>query len=389
MSEPTVTISRRGVDRLGFGHPWIYRSDLMREAAPLAGGEVVRVVDQRGWFKGRAFYSAKSQIALRMLTREELPCDREFFLERFRSALAMRERAFPGADAFRVVHGEADGLPGVVVDRYGDTLVIQLLTQGAEARRELFSGILQELCAPKAIVERSDAKVRLLEGLDQRKGVLFGTAPERVEYHEGEVRMRVDPIGGQKTGSFLDQRENHIASGLYARGRGLDCFSYTGGFALHLARGCERVTAVEISEPAAEQIRANAALNGASNLDVEVANAFDFLKAKTEGPDRYDIIVLDPPAFAKSKSAIEAAERGYKEINLRALQLLRPGGFLISASCSFHIDEDHFEEILTSAAVDARRQVQIVEKRGAGRDHPVMLGVRETRYLKCFVLRAA
>lgn len=388
MSELTVAISRRGVDRLSAGHPWIYRSDLVREDASLPGGAVVRVVDQRGWFKGRAFYSAKSQIALRMLTHEERPCDRDFFLERFRSALALRERAFLGSDAYRVVHGEADGLPGTVVDRYGDTLVVQLLSQGADVRRELFSSILQELFHPKAIIERSDAKVRLLEGLDQRKGVLFGTAPERVEYREGEVRVLVDPVGGQKTGSFLDQRENHLAAGRYASGQGLDCFSYTGGFALHLARSCERVTAVEISESAAQQIKENAALNGADNIEVQVANAFDFLKAKTESPERFDIIVLDPPAFAKNKTAIEAAERGYKEINLRALQLLRPGGFLVTASCSFHIPDEHFEDILRSAAVDARRQVQIVEKRGAGRDHPVLLGVRETRYLKCYVLRA-
>jgi 23S rRNA (cytosine1962-C5)-methyltransferase len=389
MSEPTVTISRRGADRLASGHPWIYRSDLVREDAALAGGEIVRVVDQRGWFKGRAFYSSKSQIALRFLTLEDVPCDRAFFLERFRAAKAMRERIFPGADAWRLSHGEADLLPGVVVDRYGDCLVVQLLTQGADSHREMFVGILQELFSPKAIVERSDAKVRLLEGLDQRKQVLVGAAPESLEYHEGEVRLRVDLMGGQKTGSFLDQRENHLLAETYARGIGLDCFSYTGGFALHMARSCEKVTAVEISESAGELIKANAALNGASNIEVVVANAFDFLKEQTETDQRYDVIVLDPPAFAKNKASIPAAERGYKEINLRAMQLLKPGGYLISASCSFHIDEDHFEEILWSAAVDSRRHVQIVEKRGAGRDHPVLLGVRETRYLKCFVLRAA
>ncbi|HCF57364.1 MAG TPA: methyltransferase [Myxococcales bacterium] len=387
MTEPSVTISRRGVDRLNAGHPWIYRSDLVREAAPLSGGEIVRVVDQRGWFKGRALYSSKSQIALRMLTLEEVPCDRDFFLARFRAALELRERAFPGADAWRLVHGEADFLPGIVADRYGDCVVLQLLAQATDARRELFTSIVQELLRPRCIVERSDAKVRLLEGLEQRKGVLAGTVPDYLEYREGEVRLRVDPMGGQKTGSFLDQRENHLVAGQYARGAGLDCFSYTGGFALQMARGCDRVTAVEISGQAAEQIRANAALNGLSNLEVEVANAFDFLKAKTETPDRYDIVVLDPPAFAKNKAAIAAAERGYKEINLRAFQLLRPGGFLISSSCSFHISEEHFEEILLSAAVDARRQVQIVERRGAGRDHPVALGVRETRYLKCLVVR--
>ena len=375
MSEPTVTVTRRGADRFGAGHPWIYRSDLVGESRlKLAGGEIVRVVDQRGWFKAKAFYSAKSQIALRQLTREDVACDDAFFAERVRAARSLREVAFPGADAWRAIHGEADLLPGMVVDRYGDYLSVQLLTQGTDARRELFVRLLEEAYHPKAIVERSDAKVRLLEGLDQRKAVLTGQLPERVEYHEGEVRLLVDLMAGQKTGGFLDQRENRLAVRPYARGVGLDCFSYVGGFALQLAKGCQKVTAVEISEATAPLIR---------------ANAFDFLKEKTEAAERFDIVVLDPPAFAKNKSSIAAAERGYKEINLRALQLLSPGGVLVSASCSFHIDEDHFEEILRSAAADARRDVQIVEKRGAGRDHPVLLGVKETRYLKCFILRAA
>ncbi len=238
------------------------------------------------------------------------------------------------------------------------------------------------------MVERSDAKVRLLEGLPQHKAVLAGEVPGSVEVAEGDVRIGVDLMGGQKTGGFLDQRENHLAARAHAKGLALDCFSYAGGFALQLAKGCERVIAVEMSEPAAEQIKVNAARNGLSNLDVVVENAFDFLKAETETPHRYDVVVLDPPAFSKSRSAIAAAERGYKEINLRALQLLKPGGILISASCSFHVTEEHFEAILHSAAVDSRREVQILERRGAGRDHPVLLGVRETRYLKCFILRA-
>lgn len=387
MSEPTVTVSRRGADRIAAGHPWIYRSDLVRPAA-LEPGALVKVVDQRGWFQARAFYSSNSQIALRLLTRADEPCDRAFFLRRVAAAKALREQAFAGVQAFRAIHGEADLLPGLVVDRYGDYLSIQLLIQATDARRALFLSILQELFGPKAVVERSDAKVRLLEGLPQHKSVLYGEVPGSVEILEGDIRVGVDLMGGQKTGGFLDQRENHLAVRAHARGRALDCFSYVGGFALQLARGCERVTAVEMSEPAAELIKANAAKNGLSNLDVVVENAFDFLKSQTETPHRYDVVVLDPPAFAKSRSAIAAAERGYKEINLRALQLLRPGGILVSASCSFHISEEHFEQILHSAAVDSRREVQILERRGAGRDHPVLLGVRETRYLKCFLLRA-
>ncbi|MGC4115785.1 MAG: class I SAM-dependent rRNA methyltransferase [Myxococcales bacterium] len=388
MTEPTVTVTRRGADRFAAGHPWIYRSDLAKEPK-LPGGEVVRVVDQRGWFKGKAFYSSKSQIALRLLSREDVECDRAFFGERLRLAKALRETVLPGADAWRLVHGEADLIPGLVVDRYGDYLSVQLLTQGAEARRELFKDLLQEIFEPKGIAERSDAKVRLLEGLEQRKGTLAGQVPERVDYHEGDIRLQADLLGGQKTGSFLDQRENHVAVGRYAKGIGLDCFSYVGGFALQMAKGCQKVTAVEISDAMAPLIRDNAKANGIGNVEVVVANAFDFLKEKTETAERYDTVVLDPPAFAKNKQSIAAAERGYKEINLRALQLLNPGGILVSASCSFHIDETHFEEILRSAAADAKRDVQIVEKRGAGRDHPVLLGVRETRYLKCFILRVA
>ncbi len=387
-SSPSVVVTRRGSDRISSGHPWIFRSDLARPPS-LPGGEVVRVLDERGRCRGTAFYSSKSQIALRMLAREDVECDRAFFLRRLASAKALREQAFPQSDAWRAAHGEADLIPGLVVDRYGDCLVVQLLSQGTDARRALFTSILEELYRPKSIVERSDAKVRQLEGLEPKKGLLSGTPPGVIEYLEGAVRVRIDPLEGQKTGSFLDQRENHLASRQYARGQGLDCFSYVGGFALQLAQGCDKVTAVEISDSAGKLIAENAERNGLKNVEAVVANAFDFLKAQVEARQRYDTIVLDPPAFAKGKSAIAAAERGYKEINLRALQLLNPGGVLISASCSFHVGEEHFEEIIGAAARDARREVQVIEKRGAGRDHPVLLGVRETRYLKCFVLRVS
>jgi 23S rRNA (cytosine1962-C5)-methyltransferase len=386
--EPTVTISRRGAQRFAEGHPWIYRSDLAREPS-LRGGEIVRVVDTRGWFQGFAFYSSKSAIALRRLTREDEPCDRDFFLRRIVAARALRESAFPGEGVYRALHAEADLVPGVVVDRYGDVLCLQLLVQAADARRELLADILEEVYRPSAIVERSDAKVRLLEGLEQRRGVLRGSAPAgAVEIREGGVRFSVDLLAGQKTGAFLDQRENHVAAKAYARGRGLDCFSYVGGFALQLASGCETVTAVETSESACAQLAANAALNGFTNVATVAGNAFDFLKAKTETAERFDVIVLDPPAFAKSKSAVPAARRGYKEINLRALQLLNPGGVLLTSSCSYHVGEEEFEELLREAAKDAQRSVQVVERRGAARDHPVLLSLSETRYLKCFVLRA-
>jgi 23S rRNA (cytosine1962-C5)-methyltransferase len=274
-----------------------------------------------------------------------------------------------------------------VVDRYGDYLSVQFLVPAMEQRKELIADLLTELFKPRGIVNRSDVSVRNLEGLVPEKGLMRGELPGPIAYDEGMVRMRADLLEGQKTGSFLDQRENHIMAAQYAFGEALDCFSYVGGFALQLATRAQRVTAVEISEAMATQLRENAAANKLTNVEVVAANAFDFLRDAVDEGRRFDTIVLDPPSFAKNKDAIPAAIRGYKEINLRAMQLLRPGGFLISASCTYHVDEQAFEDLLASAAADAKRRVQIVERRGAGRDHPVLVNLRETRYLKCFVLR--
>ncbi|MCI0569605.1 MAG: class I SAM-dependent rRNA methyltransferase [Myxococcaceae bacterium] len=384
---PEVALVRRGSDRWNAGHPWIYQADLDGDPG-LQGGEVVRVVDGRGWLLGKAFYSRASKIALRAVTLEDEAIDEDFFRRRLAEADDLRRRALPGERSYRVVHGEADGLPGLVVDRYGDYLSVQFLVPATEQRKELLTRLLVERLSPKAVVNRSDAAVRKLEGLPQEKGLLFGELPESVHYEEGLVRLKVDLLGGQKTGTFLDQRENHVVAAQYASGEALDCFSYVGGFALQLATRAKRVTAVEISDAAAEQIRQNAALNRMDNVDVVVANAFDFLRDAVDEGRRFDTVVLDPPSFAKTKDAVEGALRGYKEINLRALQLLRPGGFLITASCTYHVDEARFEDMLESAAVDAKRRVQIIEKRGAGRDHPVLMRLRETRYLKCYILRA-
>ncbi|MET0402395.1 MAG: class I SAM-dependent rRNA methyltransferase [Cystobacter sp.] len=383
---PQVSLVRRGVERWQAGHPWIYRADLNGDPG-LQGGEVVRVVDGRGWFLGKAFYSKQSKISLRWLSYEDVPVDTDFFRQRLALADAMRQRALPGETTYRAVHGEADLLPGLIVDRYGDCLSVQFLVPATEQRKALFVELLTELYKPRAIVNRSDVGVRALEGLAQEKGVLSGTLAGPVTYDEGLVRVRADLLEGQKTGSFLDQRENHIIASQYAFGEALDCFSYVGGFALQLATRAKSVTAVEISDTAAAQLRANAAANKLTNVDVVVANAFDYLRDTLDEGKRFDTIVLDPPSFAKNKDAIAGALRGYKEINLRAIQLLRPGGFLISASCTYHIDEQAFEDMLASAAADAKRRVQIIEKRGAGKDHPVLLNLRETRYLKCFVLR--
>jgi 23S rRNA (cytosine1962-C5)-methyltransferase len=381
-----VSLVRRGVERWQGGHPWIYRADLNGDPA-LAGGEVVRVVDGRGWFLGKAFYSKHSKIALRWLTFDDVAVDADFFRQRLASADALRRHALPGESTYRVVHGEADGLPGLVVDRYGDYLSVQFLVPATEQRKGLLADLLSEHFKPRGIVNRSDVNVRTLEGLTPEKGLLRGELPSPITYDEGLVRMRVDLMEGQKTGTFLDQRENHILAAQYATGEALDCFAYVGGFALQLATRARHVTAVEISEAAAAHIHDNAAANRLTNVDVVVANAFDFLRDAVDEGRRFDTIVLDPPSFAKNKDAIPAALRGYKEINLRAMQLLRPGGFLLSASCTYHVDEQAFEDMLASAAADARRRVQIVERRGAGRDHPVLLNLRETRYLKCFVLR--
>jgi 23S rRNA (cytosine1962-C5)-methyltransferase len=386
VDEPRVTISRRGADRLAGGHLWIYRSDVERPPAAEAG-DVVLVADGRGRFLAKAFWSARSQIALRVVTRDEEPVDEAFFARRLSSAIALRERVF-GAEPFvRLVHGEADLLPGLVVDRYGDAAVLQTLVPATDRRKALLADLLANALGLRSVLERNDVRVRELEGLAQVKGVLRGEAPGPIEYREGEARMRIDLLAGQKTGAFLDQRENHLRAGEYARGSCLDCFSYAGGFALQLARRAERVVAVEMQATAAALLRENALLNRAGNLEVVEANAFDWLRDRADEGPAFDLAVLDPPAFAKSKDALPAARRGYKEVNLRAMMVLREGGILVTCSCSYHLSEAMLEELVLDAANDAGRRVQVLERRGAGRDHPVLLGVPETRYLKVLVVR--
>lgn len=383
---PIVSLVRRGAERWTAGHPWIYRADLDGDPA-LEGGEAVRVVDNRNWFLGKAFYSKHSKISLRFLSYDDIAVDEAFFEQRIRAADALRRHALQGETAYRVVHGEADGLPGLVVDRYGDYLSCQFLTGAMEQRKQLIADLLERHFKPKGIMNRSDVSVRNLEGLEPMKEVLRGSIPETVPYQEGLVTLRADLRNGQKTGSFLDQRDNHVNAGNYASGEALDCFSYVGGFALQLATRAKKVTAIEISEAAAAQIKANAEANKLPNIEIVTANVFDFLRDAVDEGRKFDTIVLDPPSFAKNKDAVESAIRGYKEINLRAMQLLKPGGYLITASCTYHVDEERFEAMIESASADAKRRFQIVERRGAGKDHPVLLGLSETRYLKCYVLR--
>jgi 23S rRNA (cytosine1962-C5)-methyltransferase len=387
MNEPIVEITRRGAERLARGHLWIYRSDVARPPAGAEPGEVVAMVDGRRRFLAKALWSTRSQIALRVITRHEEPVDDAFWADRLASAAALRAAAFGPDAAVRLVHGEADLLPGLVIDRYGEVAVMQTLVPATDRRKAVLAELLAAAVPVTAVVERNDVRVRELEGLPQVKGMLRGEPPGVLEVREGEVRLRVDPLHGQKTGAFLDQRENHLRAGEYASGRCLDCFSYAGGFALQLARRAERVTAVEMQAGPAALLRENVALNRAGNLEVVEANAFDHLRDLSEQPPDFDLVVLDPPAFAKNKEALPGARRGYKEINLRALQILKPGGFLVTCSCSYHLSEALLEEILLEAARDAGREVQLVERRGAGRDHPVLLGVPETRYLKCLVAR--
>ena len=387
MQEPKVRVSRRGAERLQGGHLWIYRADVEQAPASLEPGDVVALVDGRGRFLAKAFWSSRSKIALRIVTRDEEPVDEGFLAARLASAIALRERTFGDERFVRLVHGEADLLPGLVVDRYGDAAVMQTLVPFTDRRKALLADLLASALSLATVVERNDVRVRELEGLPQTKGVLRGPPPGPIEYREGEVRMRIDLLAGQKTGTFLDQRENHLRAGEYARGRCLDCFSYAGGFALQLARRAEAVTAVEMQAGAAALLRENAVLNRAGNLEIVEANAFDYLRDRSEEEPAFDLVVLDPPAFAKNKESLPAARRGYKEVNLRAMQVLRPGGFLVTSSCSYHLSEELLEAIVLDAANDAGRKIQLVERRGAGRDHPVLLGVPETRYLKCLFLR--
>ncbi len=387
-----VEVSSRAAGRVRDGHPWIFRSDV-RRADSAGAGDVVRVVARHrgGGLNGLglALFSPVSMIALRMLGRDEAPPGAGFWEARLDAALELRRRLGGEDSAGRLVYSEADGLPGLIVDRYADVLVLQTLTAGAERLKGVVVDWLVARLAPRAVVERNDSSARSFEGLEERVGLLRGALDGPVEILEGGLRISVDPLGGQKTGHYLDQRENRVRAAAYARGRCLDVFSYQGGFGLQLARGgAAEVTLVDQSERALAAAQADAGRNGLE-VRCRTANAFDFLRDQHAAGERYDLVVLDPPAFAKNRQAVEGATRGYKEINLRAMKLLAPGGVLITASCSFHMLEERFEALLAEAARDVGRGVQLLERRGAARDHPERLGFPEGRYLKCFVLRVA
>jgi 23S rRNA (cytosine1962-C5)-methyltransferase len=398
----TAVVNRRGAARwTGAQHPWIYRSDVLSPPAVEAG--VVRVVDERKAVIGMALWSPASQISLRLLTRDERGVDAGFWRQRIGEAAAYRRTLALDGTAYRVVHGEGDGLPSLVVDRFGEYLVVQLLSAGLERwRSEIVAALVDEF-SPAGILARNDVAVRRHERLPLEVELLYGAVPESVEVREGVARYLAAPWTGQKTGAFLDQRENRARAGTLARGRALDCFSYHGSFALHLAGGASEVTAVDSSDQALARARENAALNGFGEATAEgglrnassgarfhfvEANVFDYLRELEGARERFDIIVVDPPAFAKRRDAVHAALRGYKELNLRALRLLAPGGHLCTFSCSFHLGAPLFREMLESAAADSGRPVRWIEWRGQAADHPEILQIPESGYLKGAVLQA-
>src|SRR5436190_960881 len=381
---PVVVVSPRGEERLRSGHPWIYRADVADVRAE--AGDIVQVRSARGRTLGSALFSDRSQITLRMLSHGDQAADEALVRRRIETAIAFRESLALDATAYRIVHGEADLLPSLIVDRYGDYLVVQALSQGMDRLMPAVVVALTDVLHPRGILARNDPRARVLEGLEQRVDVLAGSIPETLTVTEIGIEYGVDLRRGQKTGLFLDQRENRAAAAAYARGRLLDGFTYQGGFALVMGRRCTETIAFDVSEDAIARLRHNALRNQIA-VDARVGNVFDELRGLERAGERFDTIVLDPPAFAKNKAAVANARAGYKEINLRALKLLNPGGTLVTCSCSYHVDEALFAEIVYEAAVDARAQVTVVEKRMQARDHPVLLAMPETYYLKCFILR--
>jgi 23S rRNA (cytosine1962-C5)-methyltransferase len=371
------------VGRLRSGHPWIFRSDVT-DASLAAPGDTVHVLDSRGQFLGQAHYSAASQIALRMLGRSPEPLD---IGARIAAAQRFREQVVTDSDAYRLVHAEADFLPGLIVDRYGDCFAIQTLDQAMDrATREIVAA-LEAQFSPCAVVARNDTAVRTLEELPREIVVLAGELDGPAMVRMNGFEMEADLLHGQKTGIFLDQRENYLAAARYATGKALDCFTSTGGFALHLARTCERVEAIDSSAPALAAARRNAERNDVLNVAFREADVFDVLSSYSSARDTFDTIVLDPPAFAKSRKQLEGAMRGYKDINLRALRLLGPGGILVTCSCSHHVSEAMLLEVVAEASLDAGRALRVLDRRTQAQDHPILLTVPETMYLKCLILQ--
>ena len=385
MNEPAVKISKKGAAWHRTGHPWIYKDDL-EKAEPALSGNIVSVLDNKGAFLGKAFYNDRSKIALRLITEEDIKIDKAFWKKRISAAIEYRNGIIRDTDAYRLSHAEADGLSSLIIDRYGEHISIQTLSLGIDNIKGTVVEILTELLEPKSVVARNDSATRKLEGLPEEKETLYGKPPEKIVVYEGKVKYMVDVLNGQKTGAYLDQRENRIASERYARGKALDCFAYQGLFSLHLAGSSDEVTAIDSSAQALEALLENAGLNSIKNIKIREGNVFDLLKSYQKEPKQFDLIVLDPPAFAKSKKDLQDAVRGYIDINFRAMRLLSKGGHLITCSCSYNLSEGQFLEILKEALKEAGRRARLVEKRLQPSDHPVLLNFPESNYLKCLVL---
>ncbi len=381
-----ISVNRKAVERIASGHPWIFQTDVADTGGAI-GGDPVTVTGPSGLILGTAHFSSSSQISLRMLDTRPVEADDAFYETRIAAARDWRQPMVQGTDAYRLVHGEGDFLPGLVIDRYADCLSVQFMSQGMEKAKPLIVGALERLFSPRVVVARNDAASRQHEDLPAEKSVVVGEWTGPVDVRMNGLTWRADLMQGQKTGVFLDQRENHAAAASYAKGRALDCFTCTGGFALTMASRCESVEAIDSSASALETAAANAAANAIANVSFREADVFEILTAYASGKRTFDMVVLDPPAFAKNRQSVEAALRAYREINQRALRMLGPGGVLVTCSCSHHVSEADLLGVVAQAALDAGRTVRVLERRFQSRDHPVLLSVPETLYLKCLILQ--
>jgi len=384
----TITLRKTRETRVRGGHPWIYASEIEKVDGEFENGDIVDVCDFRGKFIGRGFYNPNSQISLRILTRNDEPCDRSFFAKRIRDAWVYRQQMCD-PDSCRLIYSESDFLPGLVVDKYGDVLVLQSLSLGIERIKDMIADLLMEIVRPMGIWERSDVPVRRLEGMEQTTGLLRGEVPDLVEMKENGIIFGVDVKNGQKTGFFLDQKENRAAIAPFCKdAKVLDCFCHNGSFSLHAAKfGAKSVLGVDISEEALVVARENARRNNLTNVTFEAHNCFDLLREMTDNNEKFDVVILDPPAFTKNKAALQSALRGYKEINLRGLKLVRDGGYLVTCSCSQHVLTEMFQDMVNQAARDAKKRIRLVEYRTQGKDHPLLPQSIETKYLKCMILQ--
>lgn len=383
-----VHLARNKQKRAAEGHPWVFQGEVDRIHGDYVPGDIVTVVDSRGYPVGKGYINPRSQIIVRLLTNRDETIDREFFRRRLTKAVEYRRRFLPEVGSCRLVFGEADFLPGLIVDKFGDVLVIQTLALGIDKWLPDIVEILKELVQPRGIFERNDVPVRELEGLEQKKGFLTEPFETRFTIEENGLKILVDVENGQKTGYFVDQRENRRSIRPYVGGgRVLDCFSNVGGFALNAAAaGASEVIAVDASGEALRAAAENARLNGMEDvIKFQEGNAFDILRKLEVAKEQFNVIVLDPPAFAKNKGALEGAVRGYKEINLRAMRMIPEGGFLVTCSCSYHMSPELFKAVVQDAALDARRRLRLVEERAQGIDHPIVVGYEESHYLKCLI----